>query len=150
MWKSDLNDFRQAQITADPMALPLTVTDPAAVAYRPFWVEGEFRHDAEMILGARSHKNAPGYQLITPLVRADGSQVLINRGWIPGDRKDPVSRPLGQVEGVQRIEGLLVVGGKGNWMAADNRPDENFWFWLDRSEERRVGKECRSRWSPYH
>ena len=23
-------------------------------------------------------------------------------------------------------------------------------FWLGRSEERRVGKECRSRWSPYH
>ena len=22
--------------------------------------------------------------------------------------------------------------------------------WLARSEERRVGKECRSRWSPYH
>src|SRR2546425_2814450 len=22
--------------------------------------------------------------------------------------------------------------------------------WLSRSEERRVGKECRSRWSPYH
>src|SRR5260221_14234696 len=26
-------------------------------------------------------------------------------------------------------------------------PDEG---WNDRSEERRVGKECRSRWSPYH
>src|ERR1039458_7661189 len=24
------------------------------------------------------------------------------------------------------------------------------WRWSDRSEERRVGKECRSRWSPYH
>src|SRR5256885_5963514 len=24
------------------------------------------------------------------------------------------------------------------------------WGWLRRSEERRVGKECRSRWSPYH
>ena len=23
-------------------------------------------------------------------------------------------------------------------------------YLLDRSEERRVGKECRSRWSPYH
>ena len=22
--------------------------------------------------------------------------------------------------------------------------------WIQRSEERRVGKECRSRWSPYH
>src|SRR5256885_15972415 len=25
-----------------------------------------------------------------------------------------------------------------------------FWGVLSRSEERRVGKECRSRWSPYH
>ena len=23
-------------------------------------------------------------------------------------------------------------------------------WWVARSEERRVGKECRSRWSPYH
>src|SRR3989442_13510809 len=27
---------------------------------------------------------------------------------------------------------------------------EAFWLTIDRSEERRVGKECRSRWSPYH
>ena len=29
--------------------------------------------------------------------------------------------------------------------------ENNFWYmgW-ERSEERRVGKECRSRWSPYH
>ena len=30
-------------------------------------------------------------------------------------------------------------------------PDElRYWMPVDRSEERRVGKECRSRWSPYH
>ena len=32
-------------------------------------------------------------------------------------------------------------------------PTNDFSFYdnmLDRSEERRVGKECRSRWSPYH
>ena len=30
--------------------------------------------------------------------------------------------------------------------------DELYYFLdlIDRSEERRVGKECRSRWSPYH
>ena len=28
--------------------------------------------------------------------------------------------------------------------------EENAQFWDNRSEERRVGKECRSRWSPYH
>ena len=29
------------------------------------------------------------------------------------------------------------------------KDDKKMRFWL-RSEERRVGKECRSRWSPYH
>ena len=28
--------------------------------------------------------------------------------------------------------------------------DEAEWYTIVRSEERRVGKECRSRWSPYH
>ena len=30
------------------------------------------------------------------------------------------------------------------------REGDNFKVWTLRSEERRVGKECRSRWSPYH
>ena len=29
-------------------------------------------------------------------------------------------------------------------------PESNLWIYRERSEERRVGKECRSRWSPYH
>ena len=42
---------------------------------------------------------------------------------------------------------LLVTGGKtlaGSWGGRADRRQ------LERSEERRVGKECRSRWSPYH
>ena len=31
-----------------------------------------------------------------------------------------------------------------------NHVDEYFGLSIERSEERRVGKECRSRWSPYH
>src|ERR1051326_8339236 len=30
------------------------------------------------------------------------------------------------------------------------KQDNQYALTLDRSEERRVGKECRSRWSPYH
>ena len=32
--------------------------------------------------------------------------------------------------------------------AIDAKPDD--YLSITRSEERRVGKECRSRWSPYH
>ena len=37
--------------------------------------------------------------------------------------------------------------GTGNAMVTECY---NTCFVLERSEERRVGKECRSRWSPYH
>ena len=30
------------------------------------------------------------------------------------------------------------------------KPHPSHHLWFPRSEERRVGKECRSRWSPYH
>src|SRR5260370_31672884 len=34
--------------------------------------------------------------------------------------------------------------------AAWQRRVSTYWNYFNRSEERRVGKECRSRWSPYH
>src|SRR5690349_24830253 len=37
--------------------------------------------------------------------------------------------------------------GRAPRMEAAAQPSS---YWLERSEERRVGKECRSRWSPYH
>ena len=41
--------------------------------------------------------------------------------------------------------------GKLTWATRLPRPAEDLEKALaDRSEERRVGKECRSRWSPYH
>src|SRR5258707_15330736 len=73
-----------------------------------------------------------------------------------------------QAVGVSDAVPLFVVGAHdgNNWVGefhtsqnlrADNRVDLHFleFFrskasWLGRSEERRVGKECRSRWSPYH
>ena len=43
----------------------------------------------------------------------------------------------------------FITVNKGNIIYLDQYVDhvENIFF---RSEERRVGKECRSRWSPYH
>src|SRR2546425_9860363 len=35
-------------------------------------------------------------------------------------------------------------------LAAQDHGQFLFLGWTERSEERRVGKECRSRWSPYH
>ena len=47
---------------------------------------------------------------------------------------------------------VKLVSWNVNGIRAVSKKDE-FWDWFynaERSEERRVGKECRSRWSPYH
>ena len=51
-------------------------------------------------------------------------------------------------------ESVEIFTGEGLYPFVGNTPAEELDNWTDslmiRSEERRVGKECRSRWSPYH
>jgi len=51
-----------------------------------------------------------------------------------------------EIQSGWRYEGWVNVGGTNISTGKFSVPDEVD----DRSEERRVGKECRSRWSPYH
>ena len=59
-------------------------------------------------------------------------------------KKNNISFPI--VTAGDGVEALEILRGQ--------HPDKQFTgpiiILLDRSEERRVGKECRSRWSPYH
>ena len=64
---------------------------------------------------------------------------------------------MGVLEDLQARVGDEI--GVGDWFVVDQEridtfadaTDDHQWIHVDhRSEERRVGKECRSRWSPYH
>src|SRR3712207_9088202 len=46
--------------------------------------------------------------------------------------------------------GLGIPSPSTSWGALAAAAQPNMLFYPYRSEERRVGKECRSRWSPYH
>src|SRR5260370_32059297 len=66
------------------------------------------------------------------------------------EKKKTDARPAGMKEAVARItvelpeDAKLTVDGVACPLTSSTRTLET------RSEERRVGKECRSRWSPYH
>ena len=67
------------------------------------------------------------------------------------DKKRVYTFGNGQAEGKADMKNLL--GGKGANLAEMNLigiPVPPGFTITTRSEERRVGKECRSRWSPYH
>ena len=57
---------------------------------------------------------------------------------------DPAIRPL-----VREYASITLLGFDGQHIDTGKWPDSR-WQISPRSEERRVGKECRSRWSPYH
>ena len=135
-WKQELISERETRVAAEPIALPAPSgqsggADLAGIEFRRVRLEGAFAHDKEMFLGARSLNGNAGYQVLTPFVLNGGGIVLVNRGWIPVERKPPNSRPEGQVVGTQTLDGIVRLAHGKAWMQPDNEPDRNMWFYVD-------------------
>jgi surfeit locus 1 family protein len=132
-WKRDLIAQRSAAVNAPPTVPPRTVEEARRLEFHHVAIDGAFLHDKEIYLGASSGAGQVGYQVLTPLRAADGRFVFVNRGFIPSELKDPAKRAAGQLAGTVRVVGLLRVPPteKPNWFLPDNRPDRNYWFWID-------------------
>jgi surfeit locus 1 family protein len=129
-WKTALIAERQARRDAPPLAKLPERFDPARDEFRRVRVTGRFLHDKEMYLAARSFRGNPGYHVITPLAVFRG-HVLVDRGWIPLDRKSPAQRKPGNPEGEVAVEGYLRAETGPGWFTPANEPDKNFWFFID-------------------
>ncbi|QCI65743.1 SURF1 family protein [Phreatobacter stygius] len=120
-WKNGLIAQVEARTHAPPVPLPPAAAWPAMTAaadeYRRVAVTGSFRHDAEAYLytvagdsnrpGQPGRPQGQGYLVLTPLVTAEGATVLVNRGFVPTDRRDPATRQAGQTTGPVTITGLV-------------------------------------------
>src|SRR3989441_11243976 len=60
-----------------------------------------------------------------------------------------LQKTLRQIEAAQELLRGVVLKGEGVLFVCTKKQLKNI-IQAERSEERRVGKECRSRWSPYH
>jgi len=131
-WKEGLIAERTAQLTATPVPLPANPPpeDPA-LDFRRVTVTGTFLHDKELYLAARSLRGNPGYDVVTPLRRDDGRVVLVDRGWVPPERKMPDKRAEGQVGGRVSIDGIARTRFRKGYFQPDNDVAKNVWFWID-------------------
>jgi surfeit locus 1 family protein len=134
-WKEGLIATIEARVAAAPR--PLAEIEALAagegdVDYWPVSLSGTFHHDGERHFFA-THKGQSGYFVYTPLALDDGRLVLVNRGFVPFDRKDPATRMAGQVSGPQDITGLARnrVDEKPNSLMPDNDPAKNVFYWKD-------------------
>lgn len=134
-WKEGLIATIDERIASAPRPLAeieARLADAGDVDYWPVTVSGTFRHDGERHFFA-THRGQSGYFVFTPLALDDGRLVLVNRGFVPFDRKDPASRAEGQVEGVRTVTGLARnrVEEKPNSLMPDNDPAKNIFYWKD-------------------
>jgi surfeit locus 1 family protein len=132
-WKTELNAHRETAAHGAPVPLPQTLAEAKPSEYRPVRVEGTFEHERERYLGATSERGRPGFHIVTPLRLADGRLLLVNRGFVPSEQKDPARRAEGEVQGNVTVEGLIRIppSGKPSWFVPDNHPESNMWFWMD-------------------
>lgn len=132
-WKEALVAARHAAVTAPAIDPPADLATARGLEFRHIRVAGRFVHDKELYVGATSEQGLPGYFVVTPLARPDGSTLLVNRGWIPEARRNPATRAAGQVEGPVTVEGLLRLPpeGRPSWFIPDNSPTRNYWFYVD-------------------
>jgi surfeit locus 1 family protein len=130
-WKTDLIAERTAQLEAPPIVLPIDDGDLLAVMWAPVKLTGRFLHDQEIFLAARSQRGNVGSHVLTPFVRDAGPIVLVNRGWVPEERRDPARRAAAQVEGTVSVVGLVTPGAGRNSFTPDNDPATSFWLSVD-------------------
>ena len=102
------------QIAARPTAAPAPVEVLFATgdyaAYRHATADGAFDHAKEAYVFAPRSDDGPtrvGFKVITPLNLVSGGTILVDRGWVPEDKKDPATRKEGQFEGEVEVTGTL-------------------------------------------
>ncbi len=133
-WKEGLIAERTARTTAEPIALPPAGTDLASLEFRRVAVTGSFDHAHEFYLAARSQNGNVGYWIVTPLKTDAGETVLIERGWVPEEKKLPDARAQGQVAGPVTLNGFVRLPQVKTFFQPDNEPQKNVWFYLSPAE----------------
>lgn len=131
-WKEALIAERDARLAAPAELLPAQADWPAW-EFRRVEVQGTFLHDLEQLFGARGHGGQVGHHVLTPLLRPDGSALLVDRGWVPADKAHPAARREGQVEGPVSITGIARYRGEhaAGWFTPANQPEQAMWFSYD-------------------
>ncbi|MCF3642480.1 SURF1 family protein [Rhizobium sp. TRM95111] len=133
-WKLDLIDRVESRIHTAPVPAP-SRQDWTAVSrekdeYRHVTATGAFEHDRTVLVQAVTEHGA-GFWVLTPMHLQDGSTVLVNRGFVPSERRDAATPGRSEIGKPQTITGLLRISEPGGGFLRSNDPANDRWFSRD-------------------
>ncbi|MFZ5608296.1 MAG: SURF1 family protein [Pseudomonadota bacterium] len=111
-WKHALIETIDARLAAPPVDVPATLATPEDWEFRKVRVRGRFLHDKERHVYRVGPQGGAGYQVFTPLAREDGAILMVDRGWVAQEAKDPATRQQGQIAGLIAVTGVLRLAEK--------------------------------------
>jgi surfeit locus 1 family protein len=102
------------------------------IEYRTVTATGRYINNKERHFFA-TWRGQTGYYIYTPLQLADGRYILVNRGFVPYENKEPEMRMQGQLTGEQTVTGLAraKLPGKPSSLVPDNDVAKNIFYWKD-------------------
>jgi len=134
-WKEGLlADIAERRATAPvPLAdIEVMAAQGGDIEYRTVTATGRYINNKERHFFA-TWRGQTGYYIYTPLQLADGRYLLVNRGFVPYENKEPEMRMQGQLTGQQTVTGLAraKLPGKPSSLVPDNDVAKNIFYWKD-------------------
>jgi surfeit locus 1 family protein len=134
-WKTELIQRIDQRVKAPAVAAPGTAEWPAlteaSAEYRRVTLRGRFAHEHETFVQATTALGS-GYWVLTPMRTQQGYWVLVNRGFVPPDKRDRAARgERASPEGEQVVEGLLRMSEPRGRVLQDNDAAAGRWYSRD-------------------
>ncbi len=140
VWKEDLIARLNARLSHTPQDLPPRSSwlqlHQDGEEFRRVVFPAEFLDGEEALVYTagsplRPDVKGPGYWVFAPARLAGGSIVLVNRGFVPPEYKDPAQRGEGTPHGVVDVVGVMRwPEARGAFTPADD-PKKNIWYLRD-------------------
>ena len=93
-------------------------------------MSGKWDYDRTIIVGPRTRDGTAGYHIIVPLIRPNGTTVLVDRGFVSKGAFEKYSKAVRTNEEVL-VQGMLRVSQVRNAFTPDNHPEKGEWYWID-------------------
>ena len=125
-WKLELIEQIENSLKNDPVEL----SNIEKKNYLRIKTSGDIDFDKQIYLYNLNDAGKPGFEVINPIKIGD-ENYLVNRGWIPFEKKDlPEINLLDQ----NQIVGTLMLQTKPSTFKPENDIEKNYWFTLDRED----------------
>ena len=125
-WKLDLINQIENSLKVEPIELQ----NVEKKNYLRIKTSGQIDFEKQIYLYNLNESGKPGFEVINPIKIGD-EDYLINRGWIPFDKKN---KPEINIIDQKNIIGTLMLQSKSSSFKPKNEIDKNYWFTLDRED----------------